>query len=146
MKKQRLSLILSILLLTTATLQAATWTVESVPNVRANDIRLHTVDPDNLLDDASQATIDQRLHEVENASTAEVMVVALKSVGDIYVKDFATALFNHWTIGKSTKDNGLLILMVDDQGKISFETGYGLEGVLPDAFACASFKTTSFPI
>jgi len=52
MKKQRISLILSILLLTTATLQAATWTVESVPNVRANDIRLHTVDPDNLLDDA----------------------------------------------------------------------------------------------
>jgi len=145
MKKQRISLILSILLLTTATLQAATWTVESVPNVRANDIRLHTVDPDNLLDDASQATIDQLLHEVENASTAEVMVVALKSVGDIYVKDFATALFNHWTIGKSTKDNGLLILMVDDQGKISFETGYGLEGVLPDAICMRIIQNDIIP-
>jgi uncharacterized protein len=119
--------------------------VESVPNGRANDIRFAHGGPDNLLDDASQATIDQRLHEVENASTAEVMVVALKSVGDIYVKDFATALFNHWTIGKSTKDNGLLILMVDDQGKISFETGYGLEGFCPTPFACHHSKRHQIP-
>ena len=31
-------------------------------------------------------------------------------------------------IGKREKDNGLLILFVLDQRKISFETGYGMEG------------------
>src|ERR1035437_1132104 len=31
------------------------------------------------------------------------------------------------------KDNGLLVLFVLDQRKVTFETGYGLEGVLPDA-------------
>lgn len=110
MNIRRPFLALLLLLLTATTLQAAEWTVNEVPNVRANDVRLHTVDPDNLLDDASQAAIDQLLHNVETASTAEVMVVALQSVGDTYIKDFATELFNHWTIGKSTKDNGLLIL------------------------------------
>lgn len=143
MKTQRITLILILFAVTT--LQAATWTVQTVPNVRATDVRLHTVDPDNLLDDASQAAIDRLLHEVETNSTAEVMVVALKSVGDVYVKDFATALFNHWRIGKSSKDNGLLILMVDDQGKISFETGYGLEGVLPDAICMRIIQQDIIP-
>ena len=41
--------------------------------------------------------------------------------------------FEHWGIGKKADDNGLLILLVLDQRKVTFATGYGLEGVLPDA-------------
>lgn len=122
-----------LLFLGTPFLLAAQWTVASVPNPRATDIRVHTVDPDNLLDDASQAQIDQLLTDVEQNTTAEIMVVAVKSVGQVYIKDFATQLFSHWKIGKADKDNGLLILMVDDQYKVSFETGYGMEGIFPDA-------------
>ncbi len=96
-------------------------------------MRLHTVDPDNLLDDASQTQIDQLLTTVEETTTAEIMVVALRSVGDVFIKDFATQLFNYWKIGKADKDNGLLILMVENQYKVSIETGYGMEGILPDA-------------
>ena len=46
---------------------------------------------------------------------------------------FANQLFKAWGIGGAKQDNGLLILFVLDQRKIKFETGYGLEGVLPDA-------------
>jgi uncharacterized protein len=42
-------------------------------------------------------------------------------------------LFNYWGIGKKGKDNGLLLLLVMDQRRWEFETGYGLEGTLPDA-------------
>ena len=126
-------LLVSLLFVVTPFLLAAQWTAESVPNVRATDMRLHTVDPDNLLDDASQTQIDQLLTTVEETTTAEIMVVALRSVGDVFIKDFATQLFNYWKIGKADKDNGLLILMVENQYKVSIETGYGMEGILPDA-------------
>lgn len=38
------------------------------------------------------------------------------------------------------KDNGLVILLVTDQRCIQFYTGYGLEGVLPDAI-CKRIQT-----
>jgi len=126
-------LLVTLLLVGTPFLLAAQWTVKSIPNVRGTDLRIHTVDPDNLLDDASKAQIDQLLTTVEQNTTAEIMVVAVKSVGQVFIKDFATQLFNFWKIGDEKKDNGLLILMVDDQYKVSFETGYGMEGIFPDA-------------
>ena len=63
----------------------------------------------------------------------EVTVVALPSIGEDIPAEFAHKHFEHWGIGKKADDNGLLILLVLDQRKVTFATGYGLEGVLPDA-------------
>jgi len=113
---------------------AEVWTVQSVPNTKLQDARNYISDPDGLLDVQSQSEINSLLAQVDSSTTAEVFVVALKSVGDqITYKQFATELFNAWGIGKASKDNGLLILLVEDQKHVTFETGYGLEGVLPDA-------------
>ena len=59
--------------------------------------------------------------------------VVVSSIGYAQPRQFATELFNHWGIGKKGKDNGLLVLFVLDQRDITFETGYGMEGILPDA-------------
>lgn len=53
---------------------------------------------------------------------------------------FAIQLLNQWGVGKKGKDNGLVILLVTDQRCIQFYTGYGLEGVLPDAI-CKRIQT-----
>ena len=36
-------------------------------------------------------------------------------------------------MGEKGKDNGLVVLLVTEERCIQFATGYGLEGVLPDA-------------
>lgn len=144
--------IFTFLMLTVVGLTAAvsqnynTWTVETVPNTKLNDSRIYVSDPDNLIDDASEQEINSILGQAEAQSSAEVFVVALGSVGDVYIKDFATSLFNKWGIGKKSKDNGLLILMVEDVGKISFETGYGMEGVFPDAICMRIINNDMIPI
>lgn len=131
---------------TTESENPAVWTIETVPNTRLADARVYISDPDNLIDEASKAEINNILGQAEAASTAEVFVVALKSVGDVYIKDFATALFNQLGIGKKSNDNGLLILMVEDQAKVSFETGYGMEGVFPDAICMRIISKNIIPI
>ena len=73
------------------------------------------------------------LQNLEAKNKAEIAVVVLNSIGDNDIFDFGVELFERWGIGKKRSDNGLLILFVLDQRKIRFETGYGLEGVLPDA-------------
>jgi uncharacterized protein len=59
-------------------------------------------------------------------------VVALHSIGASDINEFANKLFNFWGIGKKSKNNGLLLLVVMDRHLWKIETGYGLEGVLPD--------------
>jgi len=130
--KKSLILIFLVLLAVTG-IKAEVWTVQSVPNTRLQDARVCTSDPDDLIDSASQAQIDRLLYDAQQQLTAEIFVIALQSTGDVDLKTFATALFNEWGIGKAGNDNGLLILLVEDQHKVTFEVGYGMEGVLPDA-------------
>ncbi|MBL8022554.1 MAG: TPM domain-containing protein, partial [Leptospirales bacterium] len=56
----------------------------------------------------------------------------LPTIGKIVPKEFAVALFNTWKIGKAKKNNGLLVLHILDQRRVEIETGYGMEGILPD--------------
>ena len=59
--------------------------------------------------------------------------MALGSIGDADIDVFANELFNRWGIGDREKDNGVLILLAEEQHELKFETGYGVEEDLPDA-------------
>lgn len=114
-----------------AQLSAREYSVRDVPNPRTTGGFLS--DPENLVRETEKTRIDDLLIALEHDTSAEFAVVILPSIGSRVPKDFAVELFNHWGIGKAGKDNGLLLFVVLDQRKWEFETGYGLEGVLPDA-------------
>ena len=109
------------------------YSVETVPNVYAQDRRLHVSDPNGLLATETQAEINRMLTLLEDSTGIQSMVVMLPSIGGEDIFDFAHNLFRHWGIGNKESNNGMLILYVADQRKIRFTTGYGLEGILPDA-------------
>lgn len=112
--------------------EGESWTIENVPNPKRESVRHYVSDPDNILTSAHIAQIDEMLTALEDSLTIEVAVVALNSIGTDVPDDFAYRLFSYWGVGKEADDNGLLILLVLDQREITFKTGYGLEGVLPD--------------
>ena len=109
------------------------YSIESVPNVYAQDRRLHVSDPNGLLMQGTQAEINRMLTLLEDSTGIQSMVVMLPSIGQEDIFDFAHNLFRHWGIGNKESNNGMLIVYVADQRKIRFTTGYGLEGILPDA-------------
>ncbi|MES2064843.1 MAG: TPM domain-containing protein [Bacteroidota bacterium] len=88
--------------------------------------------PDGLFTEATVAELNGKLGPLDQSGVAHIDVVFVKSIGENVPKDIAHQLFNNWKIGDKQKNNGLLILMVKDQKRMEFETGYGLEGVLPD--------------
>lgn len=108
------------------------YTVETVPNTKLVN-NSYVSDPAGLLNAYTVSEINGLLDSLEKKATAQVAVVMLPSIGDADRFEFAQALFRKWGIGQSGKDNGLLILFIEDQRNIRFHTGYGLEGVLPDA-------------
>lgn len=88
--------------------------------------------PDQLLSVAAVDEINATLASLDQSGIAQVAVVFVRSIGEQVPKDFAVELFNTWGIGAKGIDNGLLILVVEDQRRIEFETGYGLESTLTD--------------
>lgn len=139
-------LFLAVNLLFASLILAADWTVETVPNTHTVNAAVFSADPDQLLDDANQSKIDQILFDLEKQTTAEVFVVALKSIGEADMRMFATDLFQRFGLGKKSKDNGLLVLFVEDQRKVTMEVGYGLEGVLPDVVCFRIIDEIMVPI
>jgi len=109
------------------------YSVETVPNVRLSDTRLHVSDPTALLSAQTRDTINALFTQLESETGIEVTVAMLPSIGEADAFDFAHRLFRSWGVGKKESDNGLLILYVEDQHTIRFVTGYGLEGTLTDA-------------
>ncbi len=131
-----------LLLLVSLTLKGAlaqSYTVESVPNTKLIN-NSYVSNPDNLLSEGTVAQINQLLDSLEKKTTAQVAVVMLNSIGEADVNDFAQSLFVKWGIGRANKDNGLLILFVQDKKTVRFHTGFGLEGPLPDAI-CKRIQT-----
>ena len=114
---------------------AVDYTVETVPNTQVANKLVYLSDPDRIISPEDAQAINVAAKELRDEMGVEVAVVALKSIGDNDARQFATELFQHWGLGQKGKDNGLLILLVTEppQRSIVFETGYGLEGVLPDA-------------
>lgn len=116
-------------------LVAAEYTIKTIPNVRLSDRHNHVSNPDGILTPKDVQAINSQLNMLEDSLGIEVAVVAVESIGDEDARSFATDLFAYWGIGKNSVDNGLLIQLVTEpsQRSVVFETGYGLEGVLPDA-------------
>jgi uncharacterized protein len=113
-------------------LSAQVFTPESVPNMKIQQ-NSNISDPANLLDEETYSLINSKLTFLEDSTGTQVALVMLPSIGEAIPRDFAHKLFNLWGIGKKGMDNGLLILFVLDQKRVEFETGNGLESILPDA-------------
>ena len=109
------------------------YTIQSVPNTYAMDRRMHVSDPDGLLALDYASEINRILTTLEDSTGIQSMVVMLTSIGNEDIFEFSHNLFRHWGIGNKESNNGMLIVYVADQRKIRFTTGYGLEGILPDA-------------
>ncbi len=129
----RLQTVFLAALLVSVELAAAPFTVATVPNPRSADGGFVS-DPGQVIAAADRSALNESLQTFEQETTVEIAIVILPSIGTAVPKDFAVELFNRWGIGKRGKDNGLLLLVVMDQRRWEFETGYGLEGALPDAF------------
>lgn len=111
---------------------AQVWTVETVPNIKL-DNNSYVSNPDRLLTAETVARIDSLLGGVEARTSAQVAVVVLESIGDVTPFEFSQALYRKWGIGDAKNSNGLLVLYVNNPHGIRLHTGYGMEGILPDA-------------
>jgi len=84
-----------------------------------------------VISTADSARMEALCREVLEKTGAAVVVATFPTIGDNDVNDYANRLYSSWGIGKKG-DRGVLIVLFLSERKIRIETGYGVEGVLPD--------------
>lgn len=143
MKKNNLMLLVA--LLTFIGMQAATYTVEQIPNVHVADSSQYVSNPDGILQPATVAQMNTLLRDIRRNTSAEAVAVVVDNIEGGDIDTFATDLFTEWGLGKSDNDNGLLIIMAKDLRRAAIRTGYGLEGVMPDIICAKIMREKMFP-
>jgi uncharacterized protein len=114
------------LLLPCMTLQAEKVADLPMPTRYVNDFA-HVLTP------AGQQRIEDLCRALHNQANADIAVVTIKSLDDQTIEEFTVALEEKWKLGKKGEDRSAVVAMSMNPRKFRIETGYGLEGILPDA-------------
>lgn len=128
---KRLFIIL-LLLVAISPIHAREYRVKDVPNVQLENRYRFTSNPDGILEDWAVAQIDSICYDLRHRGIAQTAVVALREIDTDDVFEFAYELFSSWGVG-SKSNSGIGVILVEEAREIRFVTGYGVEGVLPDA-------------
>jgi len=84
--------------------------------------------------------------EVKEKTGAEIAVVTIPTTGGEDITMYSVTLYTEWGIGEKGKDNGVLITVAMDEKNTWITTGYGLEGILPDATAGDIWRNVMRPL
>ena len=95
--------------------------------------RDYVVDLAGVIPEDVQARLNAYLKELEQKTTAQVLVLTVQSLDGQSIEEFAFKTKEEWKLGQKGKDNGVLIVVAVKDRKYRLEIGYGLESVLPDS-------------
>ena len=103
-------------------------TFPAKPNRLVNDYT-QTLTPDQI------NQLEQKLVAFDDSSSTQIAVVIIKSLEGYDVADYTQRLAESWGVGGAKNNNGVVLLVSLGDRKVTIQTGYGVEGALPDAIA-----------
>ncbi len=86
----------------------------------------------NTLTPEQKQSLEDKLVAFDDSSSTQIAIVIIKSVGDYDINEYGAQLGRKWGIGQAGKNNGVLLLVALNDRKMTIQTGYGVEGALPD--------------
>lgn len=103
-------------------------------------------DPPRLVNDFAGILTNEQINNLEaklvafnDSTSTQLVVVTVKSLNGYDRNHFAYLIGQQWGVGQKGKNNGAVILVKpkyqNEKGDASIQTGYGLEGAIPDALA-----------
>jgi uncharacterized protein len=129
-------------------LLAAPATAQDFPKLTGR-----VVDGANIIPDADEAALTQKLEALETASSRQLVVATIPSLQGYDIADFGYRLGRHWGIGQKGANNGIILLVAPNERKVRIDVGYGLEPIMTDALShqiitqqiLPAFKRNDYP-
>src|SRR5262249_35312397 len=82
------------------------------------------VDQANVLRADTEQALTTTLAALEQKTGSQFVVVTLDSLQGLPIEDYGYQLGRAWGVGKSGKDNGLLLIVAPKERQVRFEVGY----------------------
>jgi len=84
---------------------------------------------------ADAQRLDAKLRAFAEQTSTQVVVAVFRKLPSPSLEDFTVRAAQSWRVGRKDWDNGAVLFVFVDDRKMRIETGYGLEGALPDILA-----------
>lgn len=93
-----------------------------------------------------QDQLEAKLRDFEKVTSNQITIVTIPTLGDYDVSDYAIKLGKKWGVGKSGRNNGVVILASIQEHKINISSGKGLEGALTDLMCGRIIRNEMVPL
>jgi len=103
----------------------------------------------NILSPDELQSLESKLVAFNDSTSVQIAVVIVPTLGGYEKADFAQQLGQKWGVGGNKFDNGIVILVKpktsSESGEAFIATGYGVEGLVPDATASDVYNNEMVP-
>jgi uncharacterized protein len=95
----------------------------------------HFNDYAGLVSAADAQRLDAKLADFEKQTSTQIVVAIFPKLPSPSLEDFTVRTAESWKVGQKGLHNGAVLFLFVSDRKLRIETGYGLEGALPDTLA-----------
>ena len=124
-----------LLLACTLALLAALVQAQPAPEAAIPALDAPVVDTTGTLDAAVVQRLVAQAQALQQRKGSQLQVLVVSSTGPDSIEQYADRVFQAWKLDRGGVDDGVLLLVATDDRAVRIETGYGLEGAIPDAVA-----------
>ncbi len=87
-----------------------------------------------LVQPGTAQALNAKLEEFERATSNQILVAVYPTMqSDSSIEDYTVRVAQSWRVGQKARSNGAVLFVFAREHKLYVQTGYGLEGALPDA-------------
>ena len=110
--------------------QSATGMAETLPSKPAGYFN----DYAGVVDRATALRFNEQLAQFERETSNQIVVAVYRTMqSESSVDDYTQRVAQTWGVGQKGRKNGAVLFVFVENHQMFIQTGYGLEGVLPDA-------------
>lgn len=99
------------------------------------ELRDPVVDSAGILSAETAGRLRQQAYDLQARKGAQLQVLLVDHAGTDGIEAYAQRVFDQWALGRAGIDDGVLMLVAVKDRRVRIQTGYGLEGAIPDAYA-----------
>ena len=98
-----------------------------------------------VMPEERRAQLEGFLDQLQKKTGIQFAVLTVPSCAPEEPEQYKVRVFQAWGIGNKDRDDGLLLLVAMQEHAVFFETGYGLEGTLPDGKEARIVRDLALP-
>jgi uncharacterized protein len=88
-----------------------------------------------MISPQTKTELENELRAFEQTDSTQLVILTIPSLEGEDLEEFSIRVADTWRIGQKNKDNGIILLVAQQERKLRIEVGQGLEGKLTDLMA-----------